>query len=740
MAGESIFSFWREGTSDNIGMGIYWNDRDVADGMYKAGFASGAEWDQHKIDSTDVLMFSIREALLDMDMANYIKNSHNDAVWCEMYNTNTKYPDDLKVKNIYDFPPHCNAHLYWRKPSNYAGDTNSHLYADKDAKLLHSNKVNRNPSSNTPSGATTYGLDSAWISKKRDGGTVVMQERITAEGHLEMRKGTSGAIWQIRKVSTTSHNIYENGMLIANVRRAGWHVKYISSSNPRRLVIERRNYRNGKMITETLLADAAGKLISRTEVSSSFDGMPPPMPGSPLGPIPAPGSPSGAEPVPPIGDPTMAQYYVSPSGSDSNPGTIDKPWKTPAKAAATAKAGDTVLFRAGSYSGQLVPANSGTAGNPIVFKSNDGEVATIDLGQKTKTTIPGLGAIAIRNKHYIVIDGLRVLNSGHFGVNVDQGSSNIVVKNCHIEFTFASGVMADGSSNVVIENNTLHNICHNIGGAAPNEGISIRGSKLCKVIDNTLVTCGKEGIDVKTGSSNVEVAGNYLENVQRTAFYCDAYDKGVSDIWFHHNMAVKCQHGYVLRSEKGADVSNIRFTHNVARSCGYYGLWLASSPDGAAATFKDVAFMYNTCVGNGTTGNYAAMRVNAVKISGLVIERNLFWQNSGGDKIDISSGLPTGEPKLSNNFLGSADPRFTDLADDNYTLKEGSPALGTGAFPELGTTTPPPDPKPPPPEPEPEPEPLPAPHSERFGLDGLAITFEQEPDGDWVMVIRKGGA
>lgn len=79
-------------------------------------------------------------------------------------------------------------------------------------------------------------------------------------------------------------------------------------------------------------------------------------------------------------------YYVSPSGSDSNPGTISDPWKTVQKAFDIATAGQTVYFRSGTYP-QYIPAasgfnqvenNSGSPGNPIVFTNYPGEVALLE--------------------------------------------------------------------------------------------------------------------------------------------------------------------------------------------------------------------------------------------------------------------------------------------------------------------------------------------------------------------------
>ncbi len=65
-----------------------------------------------------------------------------------------------------------------------------------------------------------------------------------------------------------------------------------------------------------------------------------------------------------------ATYYVSPSGSDSNPGTTQQaPWQTASKVNASAlQPGDTVFFaRGGEWHERLAPNSSGAQGNPITF-------------------------------------------------------------------------------------------------------------------------------------------------------------------------------------------------------------------------------------------------------------------------------------------------------------------------------------------------------------------------------------
>ncbi|WP_188112237.1 carbohydrate-binding protein [Aquimarina sp. RZ0] len=71
------------------------------------------------------------------------------------------------------------------------------------------------------------------------------------------------------------------------------------------------------------------------------------------------------------------EIYVAKNGDDSNAGTIENPYKTIAKAASEAIAGDVVFIREGTYEEILRPANSGTTGNPIVFQSYPGEKVII---------------------------------------------------------------------------------------------------------------------------------------------------------------------------------------------------------------------------------------------------------------------------------------------------------------------------------------------------------------------------
>ena len=75
-------------------------------------------------------------------------------------------------------------------------------------------------------------------------------------------------------------------------------------------------------------------------------------------------------------------YYVAPNGSDSNPGTMAQPFLTVQKGANTGVAGDTVWFRAGTYSSskQITFSKSGTSdSNRINYFAYTGEVPVFDF-------------------------------------------------------------------------------------------------------------------------------------------------------------------------------------------------------------------------------------------------------------------------------------------------------------------------------------------------------------------------
>lgn len=66
-----------------------------------------------------------------------------------------------------------------------------------------------------------------------------------------------------------------------------------------------------------------------------------------------------------------------PNANDQNSGSLQQPYKTISMAAELAVAGDTIIIHEGVYREQVEAVNSGKKGEPITFKSADGEKVVI---------------------------------------------------------------------------------------------------------------------------------------------------------------------------------------------------------------------------------------------------------------------------------------------------------------------------------------------------------------------------
>lgn len=95
---------------------------------------------------------------------------------------------------------------------------------------------------------------------------------------------------------------------------------------------------------------------------------------------------------------TGVSYYVAPTGSDSNPGTLGKPFKTVEKGLRTVRAGDTLLLRGGIYSERIRSVNMapGSISAPITVRAYADERPVIR------------GLLWLRNTSYWDISGLTV--------------------------------------------------------------------------------------------------------------------------------------------------------------------------------------------------------------------------------------------------------------------------------------------------------------------------------------------
>ena len=152
------------------------------------------------------------------------------------------------------------------------------------------------------------------------------------------------------------------------------------------------------------------------------------------------------------------EYYVAPTGSDSDPGTIDKPFGTLQKGADTAVAGDTVWIRGGTYA--ITKPKTGAAGilfsksgtsdtNRIKYWAYPGEVPLVDFSNMTISTTGYTMGFSITGSwlHFKGIEECCVpMNtSSNNGFAVDSGSNDIF-ENLDMHHNSGNGIFIGSKS------------------------------------------------------------------------------------------------------------------------------------------------------------------------------------------------------------------------------------------------------------------------------------------------------
>ncbi|MDH4241907.1 MAG: DUF1565 domain-containing protein, partial [Phycisphaerae bacterium] len=163
-------------------------------------------------------------------------------------------------------------------------------------------------------------------------------------------------------------------------------------------------------------------------------------------------------------------YYAATNGSDENPGSEAKPFRTIAKAASVARAGDTILVRGGVYSEAVVMRFSGQEGKPIVLKNYAGELAVIQPGERGKQP-PGHGLLLQAQEGYqkpigwVTIEGLEI-RYGHDGMKF-YNAHDVVIRKCNIHENWNQGILGNGNRmlidrNIIAGNGTNTKVAKNL--------------------------------------------------------------------------------------------------------------------------------------------------------------------------------------------------------------------------------------------------------------------------------------
>jgi hypothetical protein len=166
--------------------------------------------------------------------------------------------------------------------------------------------------------------------------------------------------------------------------------------------------------------------------------------------------------------PTAGVYYVAPDGSDGNPGTISKPWKTWGKALSSRAPGDVVYFRGGVYymtvlNGLGYRANViGTATDSIFLLNYPGERPILDCSTVTSTTLSHQNLALGTDLYYVHARGLTIRNVWQLAPTDEArvwniGGAHSVIENCTCYNSHGRGFWPDGADELLLLNCDSYN-------------------------------------------------------------------------------------------------------------------------------------------------------------------------------------------------------------------------------------------------------------------------------------------
>ncbi|MFP2929782.1 right-handed parallel beta-helix repeat-containing protein, partial [Pyxidicoccus sp. 3LG] len=390
-------------------------------------------------------------------------------------------------------------------------------------------------------------------------------------------------------------------------------------------------------------------------------------------PTPQPAPPPAEDPPPPK---YTREWYVSPTGSDTAPGTQQKPLRTISKALTLVGPGEIVRVQQGTYAEKLdldATIRAGTATAPITLRG-EGKPKLIP-------TSSGWFMVRVQRPHWL-IEGFDIDVRSQRQVAVTfagDTQGTVLARNELHHGAFGSGISTDaGATGVTIEDNHIHHFArgsddsHGVVVAPTSRDITVRGNDIHDNSGDSVQCLGPEGFSNATPAKGVLIEDNHMyDNRENAVDIKTCHDVTVRGNRMHGFAKSSTSRGEALVVHYSAknvivednDISNASLgiavggnrvnappTNVSVRRNRIHGL---KTPEGSAIRIEngiDVRVLHNTItgtngfalvLGHGTGGDSSNVAVrnnliatrNAVNLGphapGLKLESNLYLPGAG---------------------------------------------------------------------------------------------------------------
>ncbi len=389
-------------------------------------------------------------------------------------------------------------------------------------------------------------------------------------------------------------------------------------------------------------------------------------------------------------------FYADPSSTAlTATGSISTPWKTISQinnGTTNISAGDTVFFKSGqTFIGRLVCSNSGTEKAPIVYTS----YGNGDFPILTNTVSD---VIVMNNKSFIVVNGLKIIDKSMDPNNhsitakisyaiVISNSTNCTIQNCDISLVGIAISIDNGSHNIIVNSNYLHNL---------------------RIVKNTI------GGNDDYGANGI-VIGGYANTITHNKFescwaYCydydhdggaiELYDHNLSDNNILYNIAIECDGFIEVGSHDNGLAENTLIAYNKIINCGTIGVFHNNAS--FATTVNNTMYFNNVVIATKrlfSTDDVLFWMSDNTEMDVIKLRNNIFWINAD---MKILNNITLSTKILHKNnmyFLANKTPGivfdptesqingnilFQDISDPdpanwNLHLLANSPAINFGA-------------------------------------------------------------